>query len=82
LATGGFCQPVGKSGFQIALNQLQTRLMNTSELKQARLNAIQNEVEQLPNYLLAGFSSPYEIAERSVAQAMQEAAELYIDVSC
>ena len=35
----------------------------------------------IPNYLLAGFSSPYEIAERSVAQAMQEAAELYIDVS-
>ena len=35
----------------------------------------------LPSYLLAGFASPYEIAEKGVAQAMQEAAELYTDVS-
>lgn len=35
----------------------------------------------IPNYLLAGFSSPYEIAERAVAQAMLEAVSLYTDVS-
>lgn len=34
-----------------------------------------------PNYLLAGFSSPYEIVERALASAMRDAADLYTDVS-
>ena len=35
----------------------------------------------IPNYLLAGFSSPYEVTEQAVAKAMQEAADLYTDIS-
>lgn len=47
----------------------------------------QNEGERwmrlinIPNYLLAGFSSPYEVTEEAVAMAMREAADLYVEVS-
>ena len=35
----------------------------------------------IPNYLLAGFASPYNVIEEAVSTAMLEAAELYTDVA-
>jgi hypothetical protein len=35
----------------------------------------------IPNYLLAGFASPYEITETTLSSAMEEAADLYFDIS-